>query len=901
MQHLKGCSSEPGGLRPTPGRRSPGAVGRASDIPAGAVSTAAPLLLLLALAATGGAVYVFSVSRISPHPAVQALLSAIVCLTFVGTGVIALRSRPYARFGLLLAAVGFASLIGVLHEANGATAYTAGVLAANLVFAVLVHALLAFPRGSLGPSSRLLVAAAYLDVLALQAVAVVFDPLTRYDTAHPPNLALIDSKAALATGLEELEAAIAIGIALAVAFVLFRRARAGTQAARRQLVPVRIGGTIALLFFSVGLVLAPLSSHAGLVGFGLGLLAALALPVIFLGTLVQGRLSRAAVGELLLELRDPDRPPDLEEALRRALGDPSLRLGRLRRDKSRYLDGFDAPLELPQPGDVQVATPIVYQGEPIGMLVHDRSLGLRQELLDAVSAAAGFALANERALETTQLVERRNRALLDAIPDVMIRVARDGTYLDVRTDDSSQLVQPPEELIGRNVQDVLPRPLAENVMSWIERTLASGNVTTFEYELEIAGVRRCKESRMMPSGPHEAVTIIRDFTEQRRAEAEQRRLGSEQAALRRVATLVAGNGAPEEVFQTVTEEVCLLLGLKTAVLHRFEDARTSTIVGKFGAPTGPFEVGNVNELEVGSALQVLQTGAPARSNYDDLVGPGVAELRALGFRASVGVPIMVAGATWGALVVALRPEETLPLETERRLQAFAELVGLAVASASARDELAASRLRIVEASDTERRRIERNLHDGAQQRLVALSLGLRVAQGTLRVRPQEADELLEESLQELAQAITELRELAQGIHPAVLTERGLGSALEVLAARAPLAVELDVSLPEGLPEPVETATYYTVSEALANVVKHAYAESARVHVGFLDSRVEVEISDDGIGGADADRGSGLCGLRDRVEALDGELRIESSPGEGTLVRAELPVRSGSAATIGRNA
>ena len=384
-----------------------------------------------------------------------------------------------------------------------------------------------------------------------------------------------------------------------------------------------------------------------------------------------------------------------------------------------------------------------------------------------------------------------------------------------------------------------------------------------EYELAIRGAAHRREARIVPSGDGEVVAITRDFTEQRRTEAEQQRLAAEQAALRRVATLVAGNAPPEDVFQTVTEEVCRLLGLRTAVLHRFDDARTSTIVGKFGESTDPFELGNVNELEVGSALQVLQTGASARSNYDELTGPGAARLRALGFSGSVGVPITVAGVTWGALVVALRPHESFPLETERRLQAFAELVALAVASASARDELAASRRRIVEASDNERRRIERNLHDGAQQRLVALSLGLRLAKGKLRTFPEEADELLDALAQELAQAIAELRELARGIHPAVLTEHGLGPALEVLAARVPLSVELDVSLPERLPEPVETATYYTVSEALANVVKHAHADSVDVRVECFDGRVKVEISDDGVGGADTGRGSGLCTILQR--------------------------------------
>ena len=862
------------------------------------VRTAIAALLLLAAAATGGAVYVISISRIAPSPVAQSLLSALVCLAFVGAGVAALRVRPYARFGLLLAAVGFTSLISVLHEANGATAYTIGVFASNLVYAVLLHALLAYPKGRLGPLARRVLVVAYLDVLALQALAVIFDPLTRYHSAHPPNLALVDSQPALATGLYELEAAIAAALSLVAVVVLARRARAASPATRRQHLPVVVGGSIALLLFALGLVLAPLSSRAGVLGFGLALIAALALPGGFLATLVQGSLSRGAVGELLLELRDPGQPPDLEEALRRALGDPTLQLGRLGPDDG-YLDRSGTPLVLPERDPFRVATPILYQGEPLGMLVHDRSLRLRPELLDAVNAAAGFALANERALLRTGLAEQRNRALLDAIPDTILRYDRQGRYLDVRPDAETAKIFPPDEFIDRQTRDVLPEELAGTIISGIQRALESGSMQVIEYELSVQDVAHWREARIVPSGADEVVSIVRDFTEKRRADAELRRLAEEQAALRRVATLVASDAAPEQVFQVVTEQVCLLLGLRTAVLHRFEGGRLSTVVGKFGAPTGKFELGNTVELEVGTALQVLETGAAARFDYSSLSGPGAVELRALGFAAAVGVPITVAGATWGALVVALKEDETLPLETEHRLQAFAELVGLAVASAQAREELEASRLRIVEASDTERRRLERNLHDGAQQRLVAASVGLRLAQAKLRTSPGEAETLLETLSQELGEALTELRELAQGIHPAVLTERGLGPALEVLAARAPLTVELGLELPERLPEPVETAAYYTVSEALANVVKHADACSAAVRVACGDGRILVEVADDGAGGADAERGSGLRGLRDRVETLDGELLVDSRPGRGTVVRAALPVRSADLVSAGQ--
>jgi signal transduction histidine kinase/PAS domain-containing protein len=843
-----------------------------------------------AIGATAAAVFVISTSRYSPNPVGHAVLSVVLCLSFVGAGLLGVRSPPFLRFGLLLVGVGFSSLFGALYDANGAVPYTIGVFTANIVFATLVHSLLAFPHGRLGTrTNRALALAAYVDVLAFQAVAILFDPLTRWHTEHPHNAALVASRPELATALEELEAGLGAAIALAVAVVLTRRARAATPVLRRQLVPVLAGGKVALLLFSIAFVLAPLSSEAAVAGIGLGLLPALALPGAFVGLLLQGRLSRAAVGELLVELREPGDAPDLRDALRRALGDPSLELARMRPEDGAYVGRFGESLELPVPGGTQVTSPIVYHGEPVGMLVHDRSLRLRPELLDAVTAAAGFALANERALESVQQVELRNRALLDAIPDPMIRVTRDGTYLDVRADDRTQLLNAPEDLIGRNVRDALPKALADPILDCVESTLDSGTMKTIDYEIEIDGLLRFKESRMVPSGPDEVVTIVRDFTDQRRTALEQRRLAEEQAALRRVATLVAGDGAPETVFQTVTEEVCALLEIRSAVMLRYEDDETATIVGKFGPPRDEFVIGGLLRLDEGAARNVRRTGRSVQVDYAQLGGPLGAKMRELGFRASVGVPINVAGACWGALITAFLEGDEFPPETESRLQQFAELVGLAVASAHAREELAASRLRIVEASDAARRRIERNLHDGAQQRLVALSVGLRLAQAKVAAAPHEAHTLLDTLRTELAEALTELRELAQGIHPAVLTERGLPAALEVLASRTPVPVELDVQLTAPLPAPVEAAAYYVVSEALANVVKHAHATAATVCVGRVNGSARVEVRDNGVGGARPDGGSGLWGLRDRVETLAGTLEIASRRGNGTRVVAEIPV------------
>jgi signal transduction histidine kinase len=263
-------------------------------------------------------------------------------------------------------------------------------------------------------------------------------------------------------------------------------------------------------------------------------------------------------------------------------------------------------------------------------------------------------------------------------------------------------------------------------------------------------------------------------------------------------------------------------------------------------------------------------------------------IRNLGIHASVAAPIRVGGELWGAIVVSTTRDAPLTSDSEARIEEFAELVALGLASAAARTELAASRARIVAAGDAERRRLERNLHDGAQQQLVSLSLALRMARSTLDEASQ-ASVLLDAASDQLMQALAELRELARGIHPAILTDQGLRAAVEALARRCPVPVELSIDPPQDLSSQVEAASYYVISEALTNTAKYANAQTARVSVRRTDAQLHVEVADDGRGGADRKLGSGLNGLVDRVSALGGQLRIVSPAGCGTTVTADLPI------------
>jgi signal transduction histidine kinase len=380
--------------------------------------------------------------------------------------------------------------------------------------------------------------------------------------------------------------------------------------------------------------------------------------------------------------------------------------------------------------------------------------------------------------------------------------------------------------------------------------------------------------------------------ERTRAGEELRTLAGEQGTLRRIATLVAGEASPTAVFEHVTEEVARLLGVPGANVVRYDADATATVVGGWRAPgSPPSELGARYPLDGDSVVaRVHRTGEPQRiEGYDEAAGALARRLRAQGYHSSVAAPVIVGGELWGALVASSKRRDGLAPGSERRLCDVAELVAQALANADAYEKLAASRARIVEAGDAERRRLERNLHDGAQQRLVATAVQLRLVEASLDANPERARHDLGQARDQLNQALVELRELARGIHPAILTNGGLAPALSALASRAPLPVEIDQLPEERLPEPVEAAAYYLVAEAITNVAKHAQASHVAVSVRRDDGRVVVHVSDDGIGGAEPVAGSGLHGLADRVEALHGRLHVDSPRGGGTRVEARIPL------------
>jgi len=677
-----------------------------------------------ALIAAGLAVALIATSDHEQHPEQAIALVLFVSSSFILAGLIGWTRRPQNRTGGLMVGVGFGVLIGVLGEANHSIPFTLGALFGSLFIAAFVHLLLAYPSGHLlSRRARVIVGAGYaIAFLAPLAESMFAARETCKPHACPDNLVLVSHDHAAHVVATAVWTAASVLLFAAVVMLLLGRWRETTPGLRRILRSVYLFGGLSIVLLAIGFVVTPFSG-VGAIFVSVALIATFTtVPFIFLAGLLGTAIARGAgVGAIFSSVPERASPGEVQEGLRTALRDETAVVAYWYEEDEHYVDVEGNRLDLPEDTRRRVVTRLDYGDQPVAAIVHDASLLQEPELLEGVANAARIALERDKLLVEVRARAQRYRALLQAMPDLMFRISRDGRYISYNAPNERDLVN--GEVVGKLLWDRLPTDLADRVLE-SGRAALGGDPGVIEYHLDFEdGSRRHYEGRFAASGDDEFLMIVREITERKQQQ----------------------------------------------------------------------------------------------------------------------------------------------------------------------EELEASRQRIVAAGDAARRKLERNLHDGAQQRLVSLSLSLRLAQNQVAKSPARAEELLEASREELMQALEELRELARGIHPAVLTDRGLEAALEALAGRAALPVEIDCIPDVELPPPVEAAAYYVVSEALANITKYAGASAVKVSIGQVDGYALVEVADDGVGGADPTRGSGLSGLSDRVASLNGKLVIDSPPGAGTRIRAEIPL------------
>jgi PAS domain S-box-containing protein len=543
-------------------------------------------------------------------------------------------------------------------------------------------------------------------------------------------------------------------------------------------------------------------------------------------------------------------------------------------------------------GTAGVRNTFTEAGQRFAVVVPRRPVQGAAAVLPWIILAAGIVLAalagalGVNAARRTRAQDEADR-IFTLSPDLIVVAGFDGYFKRVNPAVKQVLGYTEEELLGRPYLDFVHPDDRDRTET--EATALTEGKMTLAFENRFAckdGSYRVLDWTSTPVVDQRVMYgMARDVTERRQAETELGRLVGEQAALRRVATLVARGVPAAEVFAAVAEEVERLLDAQATAIGRLEPDGTMAIVASRGTANDEMPVGSHLKLESHMALsKVVRTGRSAR--VDDYSHASELVDQRLGIRCAVAVPIMVEGSLWGSIASGTN-RERFPDDAEQRMAEFTELAGAAIANAESRSELTASRARIVAASDATRRQIERDLHDGAQQRLVHTVVTLKLARRAFRTDDDAARALVAEALDHAEEATGELRELVQGILPPVLTRSGLHAAVVTLARRMPLPVDNDVT-DRRLPAEVEATAYFVVAEALTNVAKHSGASRATVVARVEDSTLELQVRDDGVGGARRD-GSGFVGLADRLAVHDGELRVQSPPGGGTIVVAEIPL------------
>jgi PAS domain S-box-containing protein len=533
------------------------------------------------------------------------------------------------------------------------------------------------------------------------------------------------------------------------------------------------------------------------------------------------------------------------------------------------------------------------------------------------AALVGWLVA--RTVSRRRRAERDVNQIFDLSLDLLAVAGLDGHLRRVNPAFERTLGYSSEQLLARPFLEFVHPDDREGTRAAMDRLAAGQTVVDFENRYVRADGTVCwLDWSTRPVVSEQVVYAVgRDVTERReneellrqarleleRSRDELRTIAEEQAALRQVATLVARGVPPRVVFETVTVETRRVLHADASTLARYEPDGTMTIIAQDAPMDTLLEVGDRVTLDDGdsAARRVRDTCRPARiDSYGEVQGKLAEVRRSSGLLAAIGAPITVEGRLWGVMMTNWADPATMPPAIEDRLAQFTELIGTAIANADSRAELAASRARVVFAGDDTRRRIQRNLHETTEQRLVSLALSVRSLEARIEPEHPELATELARIAETLGDALAELQAISRGVHPAVLSRGGLVPAVKTLARRSPLPVELSIALDTRLPESVEIAAYHVVSEALTNAAKYASASHVRVEIAMDDRNLTLTVRDDGIGGADATRGGGLVGLRDRVEALGGTLTISSPPEQGTSVTMHLALDEATAPTGGHS-
>lgn len=788
----------------------------------------------------------------------QTLVALVVAagLVFTAVGAIAAAQRPDNATGAQLLAVGLLWSLGSLQAAESSLGFTIGFALSALAFIPFTHLILSYPTGRLlHRESWLVVAVAAIVTLGPLAVTLVDATPVAGCADCPESAFLLTDDETLARVASLAYALLAAALALVVFVLLVRRYRAATPPLRRVVGPVYLFTLEALAALIAAGLVSTVSDSAAVWLEHLALVSLALMPLAFLAGVLRTHLARAGIADLAIAIGNGT---PLRDALAHALGDPSLVLAYWSDQRDAWVDDEGRSLSDPIARSANAATFVEHGGARVAALLHDQTLTEQRELVDAVAATAGLAFEKERLQAELRAQYRFLETVIDTAPSLLVVLDLDGRLrnLNRAVEGASGLDRRPG-LEGKHFWEVFIDPTERPEMIKRFRDAAPEHPAA-EYENTFTNALGHEHVIAWRSAPlldddGRVVRIIAggiDITERKRRELELQRQ-------RDFANAVAET-IPSFILLTDHDAVVVSAGANRAFLDAF-----SWTLDELAGTSFLELVSDEDEFPARMAIAGAANGVPQAER----------ETRWL---TRHGRERIVA---WTATPI------VDPRGAARVLVSGADVTE----RARQEEEVRASRSRIVAATDAARRRLERNLHDGAQQRLAALSLSLRLAESKLPVDVEAAAESLAAARSELAQALEELRELGRGLHPNVLTDRGVGPALEALVGRSPIPVEIEVPS-ERFPPAIEAAAYYVAAEALTNVVKYAQASEASVRITTddADKVLVVEVVDDGIGGADPSRGSGLEGLLDRVQSLDGALEIESPRGNGTRIRATIP-------------